>query len=79
MSKITKAVGRLFGVPKAPKVQTVLDAPAEENTPAPLPVEDDQNIRAAVLEREKRLRANKGRKYTQDPGRSLGGAGTTLG
>lgn len=79
MSKITKAVGRLFGVPKAPKVQTTLTGPAEDKKPAPIPMEDDENVRAAVLEREKLARLKKGRASTNTPGRSLGSYPTMLG
>ena len=78
MSKIGKAIGRLFGVPKAPKVQTVLQS-EEDKTPAPLPTEDDENVRKAVLEREKQAQARRGRAYTRDPGRSLGAQKTILG
>lgn len=80
MSSIGKAIGRLFGVPKAPKVKTVLESDKpEDKTPTPLPVQDDPNIRAAVLEEEKKARKLRGRSYTANPGRSLGGSPTVLG
>lgn len=79
MSKITKSIGRLFGVPKAPKVQTTLEGPAEDKAPAPLPMDDDEDVRRAVLEREKLGRRRKGRESTRAPGRALGAYPTTLG
>jgi hypothetical protein len=78
MSSIGKAVGRLLGVPKAPKVKTVLEA-AKDEKPTVMPVEGDTNSRAAVLEMEKKARTKKGRAYTINPGRSLGSAPTMLG
>lgn len=79
MSSVFKSVGRMLGVPKAPKVQTTLQGPAADAKPAPLPMEDDETIRAAVLEREKRNRLRKGRASTDTPGRPLGSYPTTLG
>lgn len=79
MSSVTKAVGRLLGVPKAPKVKTVLEDTSKDAKPAVMPVEQDTNTRAAVLEMEKKARLRKGRAYTMNPGRSLGSAPTTLG
>lgn len=80
MSKITKAVGRLLGVPKAPKVKTVLEADTpEEAKPVVMPQAESTVTRAAVLEAEKKARSRRGRAYTAAPGRSLGSAPTTLG
>lgn len=79
MSSIGKAVGRLLGVPKAPKVKTVLETAKATEKPTVMPVEGDANSRAAVLEMEKKARAKKGRAYTMNPGRSLGSAPTMLG
>ncbi|HBX95005.1 MAG: hypothetical protein GOVbin52_53 [Prokaryotic dsDNA virus sp.] len=78
MGGITRAIGRLFGAPKAPKTTTVLET-ADEEEKAVLPVEDDENIRKAQIEREKEARGRKGRSYTREPGRSLGSLPTTLG
>ncbi len=79
MSKIGKAIGRLFGVPKAPTVQTTLKGPPEDAKPAPLPTEDDADVRKAVLERERKSRMAKGRASTKMPGKALGSYPTTLG
>lgn len=79
MSKITKSIGRLFGVPKAPKVETTLTGPPEDAKPAALPMEEDETVRAAVLEREKLAKLRKGRASTLAPGRKLGSYPTTLG
>lgn len=75
MSAIGKAIGKLFGVeaPKAPK-----PAPAAEK-PRPMPTEDDPDVRRTVLEAEMDARNRKGRSYTRQPGRALGGQRTTLG
>lgn len=79
MSSIGKAVGRLLGVLKAPKIKTVLEDTSKDAKPAVMPVEGDATSRAAVLEMEKKARNRKGRAYTAMPGRSLGSAPTTLG
>lgn len=79
MSKIGKAIGRLLGVPKAPKVKTVLEDTTKDAAPAVMPVEGDRTSRAAVLEMEKKQRMKRGRAYTAAPGRSLGSSPTMLG
>lgn len=79
MSSIGKAVGRLLGVPKAPKVKTVLEDTGKDAKPVVMPVEGDATSRAGVLEMEKKARMKRGRAYTMNPGRSLGSAPTTLG
>ena len=79
MSTVTKAVGRLLGVPTAPKVKTVLEDTSKDAAPAVMPVERDATSRAAVLEMEKKSRLRRGRAYTATPGRSLGSAPTALG
>lgn len=75
MSSIGKAIGKLFGV-KAPKAPTT---PADEKDPKPIPMEDDEDVRKSVLEREMEMRSKVNRNYTKAPGRSLGGGRTTLG
>ena len=79
MANVFKSVGRLLGVPKAPKVKTTLTGPEEDKKPAPLPLEDEETVRAAVLEREMLARLRKGRASTMTPGRTMGSYPTTLG
>lgn len=75
MSAVGKFIGKLFGVkePKPPK-----PAP-EADQPKPIPTEDDPDIRRTVLEAEMDARNRRGRQYTRQPGRALGGQRTTLG
>lgn len=79
MASVGRAVGRLLGVPKAPKVQPTLESDKEEDKQVVMPTEQDENTRAAMIERERMMRNRRGRAYTSRPGRSLGGTPSTLG